>query len=192
MVKSYNLRLKRLYMHKKINTLFFMLTLLIFTGCGVKHLSTDGLTLKIDESELNDKFDDFPIEKNYIFANIKVEKPKLFIKKGSNKISASMNTFISAIMIPQKSGSFIISGTPHFDKETRSIYLQNINVEKFKISGTLITKELANTLLSNLKPLIDNIFKSFPIYKIEKSSFLGNQVKDIKIKNSELLVTFGL
>jgi hypothetical protein len=31
-----------------------------------------------------------------------------------------------------------------------------------------------------------------PIYKIKENSFKGSFVKDVKIENSELLVTFGL
>lgn len=181
-----------MYRLQKLHLIFIMLLIVTLTGCGVKNLSTDGLTLKINESELNDNFKDFPIEKNYIFANIKVEKPKLFIKKGAKRVSASMNTYVSAIMLPEKSGSFLISGTPYFDEKTKSIYLKDINVDKFKITDSPITKEVANLLLANVKPLINNAFKKFPIYTLKKSSFLRSSVKDLKIKDSELLITFGL
>lgn len=177
---------------KKFHLLLALLLLLTSTGCGIKNLSTDGLILAVSERELNDKFKDFPIEKNYVFASIKIEKPRLFIKKGSNKISAAMDTFVSAIMAPKKSGSFIISGIPYFDKKTKSVYLKDISVEKFKISNTPITKEVVNILLSNIKPLIDSAFKQFPIYTLKKSSFLRSSVKDLRIENSELLITFGL
>lgn len=181
-----------MYKTLKVHYVFILLLLFAFTGCGVKNLSTDGLTLRVSEKELNDKFKDFPIEKNYIVANIKVEKPKLFIKKGSSKISAAMDTFVSAIMVPEKSGSFVISGTPYFDKKTKSVYLKDISVDKFKISDAPITKEVANMLLSNIKPLINNAFKQFPIYTLKKSSFLRSSVKDLKLEDSELLITFGL
>lgn len=176
--------------YKKFFVYLFAVLLFFSAGCSVKNISSDGLTLRVTQSELNSHFKDFPIEKDYVFANIRVEKPKLFIKKGSKRINASMDTFVSAVMIPEKSGSFSISGIPYFNQKTKSIYLKNIHVEKFQIQDAPITKELANLLLSNLRPVIDNIFKKFPIYKVEKTSFLGNKVKNIKIEDGELLLHF--
>ena len=55
-----------------------------------------------------------------------------------------------------------------------------------------IDKNFVNTIITNTKPVIDNVFNSIPIYKVDKSSFKGSFINDIKIEDSELLVTFGL
>jgi hypothetical protein len=55
-----------------------------------------------------------------------------------------------------------------------------------------IDKNFVNTIITNTKPVIDNIFNNIPIYKVDKSSFKGSFINDIKIEDSELLVTFGL
>ena len=43
-----------------------------------------------------------------------------------------------------------------------------------------------------MNPVFNNIFTTMPIYKIDKTSFKGSFVKDVKIVDSELFVTFGL
>ena len=64
-------------------------------------------------------------------------------------------------------------------------------MEDLKMTNVNIDKTLLSTVVANTKPIIDNIFNTIPIYKIDKSSFKGSFVKDVKIENSELLVTFG-
>jgi hypothetical protein len=61
-----------------------------------------------------------------------------------------------------------------------------------KFTNIEIDKNFVNTLVSNTKPVIDDIFNTIPIYEVDKSSFKGSLIKDIKIEDSQLLVTFGL
>lgn len=177
---------------KKISsTLLILISLVLFTGC-VKSLNTDGLTLKIDTDELNaNASSKFPIEKSFVVANVEIGKPNIYIKK-DNKISASLNMALNAILLPTTKGSIEISGEPYFDKKESAIFLKHVEFEKLDFSNKEISKLINTTLLSSLKPIVDEIFKTIPIYKIEKDSFKGSFVKDIKVENKELLVTFGL
>lgn len=181
-----------LYKYKSMKLFAVILAFFILSGCGLKSISSDGLTLKIDESELNQSMEDFPIKKNFIIANVEVNKPKIYIKKGTNRINASMNTNLSAIMLASTKASFELSGEPYFKKEDSAIYLKNVNIEELKFLNLNLDKSFINLFVSNMKPLIDTIFANIPIYKIKKDSFRGSFVKDIKIEDSELLVTFGL
>jgi len=176
---------------KKSQILFVLALLVLFTGC-VKSLNTDGLTLKLDANELNNSASDkFPIEKSFVVANIEVDKPNIYIKE-DDKISASLDMVLNAILIPSTKGSIKISGKPYFNKEESAIFLKHVEVEKLDFSDKQLSQVLNTTLLSSLKPLVDEIFKTIPIYKIPKNSFRGSFVKDIKVENKELLVTFGL
>ena len=167
-----------MYLHKKSQILFILSLILLFSGC-IKKLDSDGLTLKIEESELNKSSKDFPMKKDFIFANIQIEKPHIFINN-KDRINANINLNLSTIFIPSTNGVFTLSGNPYFDKEKSAIFLKDIH------------RNFTNMLVSNMKPVLDNIFTNIPIYEIDKSSFKGSFVKDIKIENSELLVTFGL
>lgn len=178
-------------LQKKSFYLIFLGILVLFSGC-IKKLDSDGLTFKINENELNKSSKEFPIKKDFVFANIELMKPNIFIKEGTNRLNASIAMNISAIFVPQANSSIAISGVPFFNKENSSIYLKDIQIEKFDFSNLDINREFANLIITNMKPVIDNIFTNIPIYQLDKSSLKGSFVKDIKIENSELLVTFGL
>jgi hypothetical protein len=180
-----------MYIYKKVQIVLILSILILLTGC-IKKLDSDGLTLKIDESELNNFSKDFPIRKDFVFANTQIEKPNIFIRKWTNRLNATINISLSAIFMPSTNGTFTLSGNPYFDKEKSAIFLRDIQLEKLEFSNINIDKDFTNMLVSNIKPVIDNIFTNIPIYKLDKSSFKGSFVKDVKIEDSELLVTFGL
>lgn len=180
-----------MHIYKKIQILVILSFLIFLAGC-IKKLDGDGLTFKIDESELNKSSKEFPIKKDFIFANVELGKPNIFIKKGTNRLNATIDMNLSAIFIPQANSSIAVSGIPFFNKTNSSIYLKDIQIEKFDLSNLDINREFTNLIITNMKPVIDNIFTNIPIYEIDKSSFKGSFVKDIKIEDSELLVTFGL
>ena len=85
----------------------------------------------------------------------------------------------------------MLSGVPYFNKEKSAIFLKDIQVENLNISNVNIDKNIVNNIALNTKPIIDDIFNKTPVYKLDKSSFKGSFVKDVKIEDSELLVTFG-
>jgi hypothetical protein len=179
-----------MFLYKKAYIFLTLSLILLFTGC-IKKFDTDGLTLKIDESELNKPSKHFPINQNFVFANIDIKQPNIFISE-TNRLNANMNINLSAIFIPSANGVFTLSGNPYFDKEKAAIFLKDVQIEELKFSNINIDKNLSNLLVSNMKPVIDTIFSNVPIYKIDKSSFKGSFVKDVMIEDSELLVTFGL
>ena len=180
-----------MYIPKKLLILLVLFSLLFFTAC-VKNLDSNGLTLKIEESELNNFSQEFPINQDFVFANVQLQKPHIFVKDGTNRLAASINMSFSTIFLPSSDGTFSISGTPYFDRENSAIYLKNIQMEDLKLTNVTIDKNIVNALVVNTKPIIDNVFNTIPIYKIDKSSFKGSFINDIKIEDSELLVTFGL
>ena len=180
-----------MYIPKKLQILIVLFSLLFFTGC-IKKLDSNGLTLKIEESELNNFSQEFPINQDFVFANVQLQKPHIFVKDGTNRLAASINMSFSTIFLPSSDGTFSISGTPYFDRENSAIYLKNIQMEDLKLTNVTIDKNIVNALVVNTKPIIDNVFNTIPIYKLDKSSFKGSFINDIKIENSELLVTFGL
>jgi hypothetical protein len=179
-----------MYLFKKTYIFTILSLILLFSGC-IKKFDTDGLTLKIDESELNKTSEYFPIKQDFVFANIDIKQPNIFISN-TNRLNANMNINLSTIFIPSAAGTFTLSGNPYFDKEKSAIFLKDIQIEELRFSNMNIDKNLTNLLFTNMKPVIDSIFSNIPVYTIDKSSFKGSFVKDVKIEDSELLVTFGL
>ena len=178
-------------MKTSFQILVFSLLLVLFTGC-VKNIDSNGLTLNVPQSELNTKSSKFPIKKNFVFANVNIEQPKIFIKEGQDRLSAKIDLSLSALFIPKSKGVFEISGVPYFNKEKSAIFLEDVNIEDLTFTDLVLNKNFTKNLITNMTPIIDQIFSNIPIYEIDKSSFKGSFVKDVKIENSELLVTFGL
>ena len=180
-----------MYIFKKLQILLVLFSLLFFTAC-IKKLDSNGLTLKIEESELNNFSQEFPINQDFVFANVQLQKPHIYVKNGTNRLAATINMNFSTVFIPNSNGTFAITGNPYFDRETSAIFLKDIQIEELKLTNMDIDKNFVNTIITNTKPVIDNVFNSIPIYKVDKSSFKGSFINDIKIEDSELLVTFGL
>ena len=176
---------------KQINAILVLITLILFTGC-VKNIGLDGLTMKIDDGQLNKPSSKFPIEQDFVLANLLIKQPNVFIKDGENRLSANVDVNLSAIFMPKTTGKLEVSGVPYFKKENSSIYLSDVTIENIDFTDAKIDKNILNSLTSNIKPVLDSIFKQIPIYTIKEDSFKGSFVKDVKIEDSELLVTFGL
>jgi hypothetical protein len=180
-----------MYFKKILQTLLLTSILLLISGC-IRDVGLNGLTMNIDNEQLNKPSNKFPIKRDFVVANLEIKQPNIFIKDGENRISAKLDINISAIFIPKTAGKFEISGVPYFNKENASIYLNDVTIENIDFTDAKIDTRILSTLTSNIKPVINSMFKQIPIYKIKEDSFKGSFVKDVKIENSELLVTFGL
>lgn len=172
-----------------LQTLVIFILVFTLSGC-IKKFDGDGLTLKIEESELNNSFRDFPMERNFVFSNVNINQPNLKIT--NDRLNALVDVDFSAIFIPKDKGIFELSGVPYFDKEKSAIFLRDVKIENIKFANIALDKNFTNLFVSNMNPVFNNIFTTMPIYKIDKTSFKGSFVKDVKIVDSELLVTFGL
>ena len=107
--------------------------------------------MKIEESELNNFSQEFPINQDFVFANVQLQKPHIFVKNGTNRLAASINMSFSTIFYQVLMELFSISGTPYFDKETSAIFLKDIQMEELKLTNVTIDKNLVNALVVKYK-----------------------------------------
>lgn len=175
---------------KKIQILLLAISLLLFSGC-INNIGKDGLTLNISPNELNMQTNVFPIEKDFTLANITINKPSLGINQ-TNQITAIVDLDLKAIFMPDTTATLDIAGQPYFNKEKKALFLKNISINDITFQSNQISQTFSSELITTLNPLIDELFLNVPIYKIKDDSFKANLVKDVKVENSELLVTFGL
>lgn len=178
---------------KRFYTIFltFLLTFLI-SGC-VHQIDKKGITISVTQTELSESFDDsFPLKKDFVFGSITVNKPTINILKNSNRINAHINLNFLAMYIKPQYGDLSISGEPYFNKEKNSIFLRDIQINKFRFAELKLGKEFNKTFLSSLNPMVNRLFKEYPIYKIPEDSIQGSFVQDIKIADSKLLITYGI
>jgi len=178
---------------KKLQLIFSSIFLVLFLSACVHQIDKEGLTLSISPNELSQSFDNtFPINKDFIFGSIKINNPKIEIPNNSKRINAGIDLDFITMFTEIQYGNFIISGEPLFNKNESSIYLQNVTIDNFKFSKLRLGDKFTETFLKSLEPMVNQLFEKYPIYKIPKDSFQGNFIKNVQVKDSKLLVTYGL
>lgn len=170
----------------------FMLFSLLLSGC-IHQLGKDGLTLSISEKQLSDSFDEsLPYKKDFVFGNISIDNPKIKLLKKSNRVQAGIDFGLKTVFTSALQGKFKISGEAVYNKEKAAIFLHNIKLENFAFNQLKISDDFSKTFYLALEPMINEVLKLYPIYKVPKDSIHGSFVKDIKVENSKLLVTYGI
>lgn len=173
------------------NILFTSILITLFTGC-IHQIDKQGLTLSISPSQISESFNDsFPIKKDLVFGTILINNPIIDITKNSKRLHAGINLNLSTMFTKTQNGKILISGEPYFNKKEASIYLQGVKIEEFSFAQIKLGNTFSKTFLASLQPMINEIFKKFPIYGIPKESFQGNFVKNISIEDEKLLITYG-
>lgn len=177
---------------KLIKSIFLIFLTLLFSGC-IHSVNKQGLVMSLSESSLSSSLEKkFPIKKDFILGKIAIENPKVSLPKHSGKIKIGIDLSLSSLFTPTQKGSFFISGIPSFKKENQSIYLKEIKIEEIKYGQIRLGDTVTKTFLSIFEPMVNDVFKNYPIYTIPKDSFQGTFVKNLKIEDSQLLVTYGL
>lgn len=177
---------------KKSKYLVILLLALVFSGC-IHNLNNQGLVISLSEEELSDSFkSSFPQKKDFVFGTIVIEEPIITMPENSQRITASINLDFQTMFTQEIVGDFIISGEPLFNKESASIFLQNVKIENLKFSKLKLGDAFSKTFLSSLSPMVNKVFEQYPIYTIPKDTFQGRFVKNVKIEDSKLLITYGI
>lgn len=164
----------------------------LFTGC-IHSVNKEGLVMSLSQETLSSSFEKkFPIKKDFFIGKLSINNPKVELPKNSQKIKIGIDLSLSSLFTPEQKGSFFISGIPSFKKENHSIYLKDIKIEEIKYAEIKLGDSVTRTFLSVFEPMINDVFKNYPVYTIPKDSFQGSFVKNIKVEDSLLLVTYGL
>ncbi len=168
----------------------FLLSIFFLTGCTSK--TNQGFVFSLSETELNSSLQDsFPLEEDFIFGKIVIDTPKITMKRNDKRMKIAIALNLSTLFTPNQKGSFSLWGVPKFNPKNRSIYLKEIEIETLSFSNMKLNKNLSNTFLKALNPMLNKAFEEFPIYTIPNDSFHRNRVKDIILDNGKLLITYG-
>ncbi len=179
-------------MRLKFYSIFFIMIASIFSGC-IQNITPQGLTVSVPASQITKSLEEqFPITKDFDYGKITLEDPKASLRAGSNRVIAGTSISVSSALTPKQSGSLFVSGTPYFDAKSGAVYLREPNIEKLEFNGYEIASFMQGPLKSALIPIINEVFKSRPIYTLNKSSFQKSFVNNIRVEDGELLITFGL
>jgi len=172
--------------------LVILLFSLFFTGC-VHSINQQGLTIKIPASQITQSLEQqFPIAQNFQYGKVTLANPKALLHAGSDRIQAGTTIGFSNALIPEQRGTLLISGKPIFDAKSGAIYLTQPSIDRLEFNGYKLSSYIQGPLKDAIMPLINEVFRSRPIYRLNQNSIQSMFVNNIRVSNGELLVTFGL
>lgn len=178
---------------KNLSNLFIVaLIAILFAGC-IKEINPGGMTVAIPASKITQSLQQqFPITQKTQYGKVTLANPKALLQKGSDRITAGATLLFSNSLIPQQKGSVYVSGKPVFDAKSGAVYLTQPSIEKLNLNGYQLGNFLKGANAEMVKPVIDDIFRKVPIYKLDRGSIQGSFVKNVRVEDGNLLVTFGL
>jgi hypothetical protein len=172
--------------------LFLVIITFLFSGC-VQNISQQGITIKIPAYKITQSLEQqFPIHQNLQYGKVTLQNPKALLKAGSDRVQAGTTIGFSAPFIPAQTGSLLVSGKPIFDAKSGAIYLTKPNIDNLEFNGYKLSSMVQGPLKDAIIPIINEVFRSRPIYRLNKNSIQSMFVNNIQVSNGELLITFGL
>lgn len=171
----------------------------IFAGCVSS--SPEGYTLSVSPQTLQENVaKEFPIQKDLAVGSIKLQEPKIGLKEGSDRMQTAINFTYKPPFLSAQTGTIDLSGQIKYDKKRSAFYLLKPEVDELKFNETSLTTKIFTSIKSLnkgvMQKVIDGVFQQFPIYKLAPNTLSGKllqkTVKDAKIKNGQLLITFGM
>ncbi|HIP02680.1 MAG TPA: DUF1439 domain-containing protein [Campylobacterales bacterium] len=172
--------------------LILLLITLFFSGC-IHSVNQQGLTIRIPASQITQSLEQqFPVSQNFQYGTVALQNPKALLQAGSDRVQAGTTIGFSNALIPTQTGSLMISGKPIFDAKTGAVYLTQPSIDRLEFNGYKLASFMQGPLKDAIMPLINEVFRTRPIYRLDQNSLQSAFVKNIRVSNGELLLTFGL
>ncbi len=172
--------------------LILLLLTLLFSGC-VHSINQQGLTIRVPASQITESLEQqFPVSQNFQYGKVTLQNPKALLHAGSDRVQAGTTIGFSNALIPTQTGSLMISGKPIFDAKTGAVYLTQPNIDRLEFNGYKLASFMQGPLKDAIIPLINEVFRTRPIYRLNQNSLQSAFVRNIQVSNGELLLTFGL
>jgi hypothetical protein len=177
---------------KHLFIIVFISITTLFTGC-IHSVSQQGLTIKVPAYQITQSLEkQFPITENLQYGKVTLQNPKALLRAGSDRVQAGAMVGITSPFIHNQKGSILLSGIPVFDAKSGAIYLTKPNIDKLELNGYKLTSMIKGPIKDAIMPIIHQIFRTRPIYRLNKNSIQSMFVNNIQVSNGELLVTFGI
>ena len=175
----------------KIKLLLLAMSLFL-TGC-LHSINEQGLTIKVPASQITSSLEQqFPVAQNFQYGKVTLANPKALLHSGSDRVQAGTTIGFSNSLIPTQSGTLMLSGKPIFDAKTGAIYLTQPSIDRLEFNGYKLASFMQGPLKNAIMPLINEVFRTHPIYKLNPNSIQSMFINNIRVSNGELLITFGL
>lgn len=177
---------------KKTALFLLIMITLFFTAC-IQNVSPQGLTIRVPASTVTSALEQqFPIKQRFSYGDVELSHPQALLTQGSNRVVTGTTIGFSNALIPKQTGALTVSGVPYFDAQSGAVYLREPMIDKLEFNGYRLADYLQGPLKSAIVPIVNEVFRQTPIYRVNRSSLQGSFVKNVTVDDGALLVTFGL
>ncbi len=174
--------------------IYFLLILpLVFAISCVRQESLTSYSVEITPNMIDNYLKkEFPIEKKLKIGKLILKDPEAQIEQKEDKVKLGTTIVLKLPFVSKQTGKVYISGKVAFNQKTKELYLVNPSIEKLVLNNSNILKYLPSEGKQMISDVVKEVLSQVAIYKVDDKSITGKLVKDIKIQNGKLLITFGL
>jgi len=174
-------------------TYFMSAALLIgLSGCVQPSLSGQGYDITVPLSTVSSGIaESFPQKNKMKYGTLVVEKPDLLAKKSKDTLGIGSAFSFSNMLIPNGiKGVAKLSSGLRFDPSDKNVYLDNLMVDELKFQDFALSNYLTPQIRTLIGKAIASQLKEKPLYQV--NSLGSSLVKDVSIKNGDLVLSVGL
>ncbi|MDR3323772.1 MAG: DUF1439 domain-containing protein [Zoogloeaceae bacterium] len=177
---------------KKLCSRFFLLFMLLalsacMSGDHVFRISQDSLQTKLREK--------LPVTKSYLrIFQVTLENPRVALHEGSDRIHLGLEVAVRILNAPEPlRGEIDVSGGLRYDHPQGAFYLVTPTLERMNLHNLPEQyREPAHTVLSGL---LTEYCATHPLYVLDAKKRdqtpENMQLKNVRVENGELALTFG-
>ncbi len=179
-------------MRKHLSKGIFLLLLLSFIGGCIK-AGKEGITIALTPNQI-DSFlkKQFPIKEELKLGTLYLKDPNVASIDEKGKINIGLAFDYKVSFFPAINGNFLVAGGLKYNPEKMAIFLKEPQIKDFQLLGKKIPSLLSSETKNIISGVVSAVFETVPIYRFDKKSIYGRFVKDIKVKNGKIYITFGL
>jgi len=155
--------------------------------------------VRLSESDIQGKLEEkLPLTKTYLFIiQVTLNNPRVNLKNGSSKVGAGLDVVFNITLNknPKPFGGTVdVSGGVRYLSEKGQFFLTNPVIESLTVQG--IDPKYTNKANKALTKALAEYYKNHPIYTLRvtdvKQAAARMVLKDVIVKNQELVITLGI
>lgn len=131
----------------------------------------------------------FPVQKDEAFVSLKLARPQVILKEGSDRIGVKTLATVSLPGGSQFAGSTLVDGKLRYAAKNNALYLDQARVRELDITGLpdMVRQEVMRIATVLVRAYLDRqplyIFKQDP-----SSALLQKSISRVEVKNGKLVV----
>ena len=167
------------------------LMLFVAGGC-----STVERVIRVERSEIQSRLDArFPIEKERLMVQVKLENPVVVLEPGSDRIGMQLDVSVTApVPIGSTRGQGRVSGVLSYKRMDGAFFFTAPRIETLTLEGK--TPEEVDRLRGPIEWIAGVSLTVFPVYSLDRSNYkeaaASLVLKDVSVADGGLEIEMGL